>query len=120
MAAVPGSPATPVPDPSTVVHGRDRLLSAADRLLAEARNRKGGALAVIGETGMGQTTVLRGICGTATGCHLLRTTGVAPEAALPMSGLHRLLQPLSRRVADLSAPQRAVLTDLLGPRMPTP
>jgi DNA-binding CsgD family transcriptional regulator len=101
-----------------VVRGRDRLLSAAERLLTEARNRRGGALAVLGGTGMGKTTVLRAICRSATGCQLLKTTGVAPESALPMSGLHRLLQPLSRRVADLSAPQRGVLTDLLGPRTP--
>lgn len=33
-----------------------------------------------------------------------------------MSGLHRLLQPLSRRLSDLSTQQRGVLTDLLGAR----
>jgi DNA-binding CsgD family transcriptional regulator len=107
-----------MPDLSAMVHGRDRLLTAAERLLSDARNRRGGALAVLGATGMGKTTVLRAICANATGCHLLRTSGVAPEATLPVSGLHRLLQPLSRRVADLSAPQRGVLTELLGLRTP--
>jgi DNA-binding CsgD family transcriptional regulator len=118
MASVPGDAAAPAPDPRASVRGRDRLLGAADRLLNEARARRGGALAVFGGTGMGKTTVLRAVCGGAAGHLLLRTSGVAPEAELPLSGLHRLLQPLSRRATELSAPQRAVLSDLLGPRTP--
>lgn len=73
---------------------------------------------MLGGRGMGKTTVLRAICRSATGCHLLSTSGVPPESALPMSGLHRLLQPLSRRLSDLSTQQRGVLTDLLGARTP--
>ncbi len=71
---------------------------------------------MLGGIGMGKTTLLRATCGYGTGHQLLRTSGVAPEATLPMSGLHRLLQPLVRRASDLSAPQRGVLADLLGPR----
>ena len=99
-----------------MMRGRERLLTAAERLLNDARARRGGALAVLGGPGMGKTTVLRAISRGATGCHLLRTSGVAPEATLPMSGLHRLLQPLARHAADLSTPQRNVLTVLLGTR----
>src|ERR1700754_1953505 len=118
MAAVPGNGATPGPDPGARVRGRDQLLNAAERLLNDARERHGGALTVLGGIGMGKTTLLRAICGYGTGCQLLRTTGVAPESTLPMSGLHRLLQPLSRRAADLSVPQRGGLADPLGQRTP--
>lgn len=99
-----------------MTRGRERLLAAAERLLNDARGRKGGALAILGGPGMGKTTVLRTIARGATGYHLLRTSGVPPETTLPMSGLHRLLQPLARRAADLSTPQRNVLTMLLGTR----
>lgn len=98
------------------VRGRDRLLDAADRLLADARNRRGGALVVLGDLGMGKTTVLRAIRDRPTGFLGLRTAGVGAEAALPMSGLHRLLQPLTRHGSELAGPQRTVLTDLLGRR----
>jgi DNA-binding CsgD family transcriptional regulator len=118
MVSVPGPRTAPVSDPSTVVRGRDRLLNASERLLTDARNRRGGALAVLGGTGMGKTTVLRAIYRGAAGCHVLRTSGVEPESTLPMSGLHRLLQPLSRRLAELPSSQHTVLSDLLGPKTP--
>lgn len=99
------------------VRGRDRLLDAAQRLLADARDRRGGALVVLGDLGMGKTTVLRAIRARATGFLVVRTAGVAAEATLPMAGLHRLLQPLTRPGAEPAGPQRAALADLLGRRI---
>ncbi|HEX3791861.1 MAG TPA: AAA family ATPase [Pseudonocardiaceae bacterium] len=120
MASVPGPRPAPVSDPGAVVRGRDRLLSAIDQLLADTRDRRGGALCVLGGAGLGKTTVLRAAGRAATGFHLLSTSGVEPESMLPMSGLHRLLQPLSRQLDDFSATQHAALAELLGPgRSPT-
>ncbi|HEX9338576.1 MAG TPA: ATP-binding protein, partial [Pseudonocardiaceae bacterium] len=77
------------------VHGRDGLLRTVARLLDEARDGRGGALAVLGEPGMGKTSLLGAIGRRASGCHVLGVSGVAPEYALPAAGLHRLLRPVS-------------------------
>src|SRR5690349_15764028 len=74
----------------TPIRGR-----AADRHVIDAllRRAAGGALLIRGEPGTGKSTLLRYAASTAGGI-VLRTAGLAEEAALPYAALHRLLQPL--------------------------
>jgi DNA-binding NarL/FixJ family response regulator len=79
------------------LRGRERELAALLDAAARALSRQGNAVAVLGEPGMGVSTLLG-----ALDCHgfrVLRTSGVAPEQGIPLAGLHRLLQPLGDRVA---------------------
>jgi DNA-binding CsgD family transcriptional regulator len=92
------SGALPVPEPSARLRGRDRLLHAAERLVAGARDRRGGALAVLGGPGMGKTALLGAIGRRATGCLVLAVSGVEPERTLPASGLDRLLRQVCGHV----------------------
>ncbi|HEX4705255.1 MAG TPA: AAA family ATPase, partial [Pseudonocardiaceae bacterium] len=98
MVSELGSGALPVPEPSTRLRGRDRLLHTAERLVTGARDRRGGALAVLGGAGMGKTAVLGTIGRRATGCLVLTVSGVEPERLLPASGLDRLLQQVHDQV----------------------
>lgn len=79
---------------SDAVHGRDALLRKVDRLLADALERRGGALAVLGGPGTGRTTVLDEVGRRATDYLILTVAGVAPERTLPGAALHRLLHPV--------------------------
>ena len=76
----------------------------------------GGAIAVLGEPGIGKTSLLRFAVGYAlsSGLEVLETTGVEAEARLPFAGLHQLLRPLLRKADLLPSPQRRALLSAFG------
>ena len=86
--------------------GAPRLLGRAAEerqlgaLLTAARNGRGGSLLLLGEPGIGKTTLL----GTTSnrGMRELRVTGYEAESTIPYAALHRLMVPLRRHVASLS------------------
>src|SRR6185436_9547871 len=96
------------------LRGRTAERNLIDGLLREATAGRGGALLIRGEPGTGKSTLLTHIAagrtngrtsGRTAGAVLhtvvLRTAGVAEEAALPYAALQRFLQPVRAGVAAL-------------------
>ena len=85
--------------------GRNTELAQIERLLADAREGRGGALVVRGEAGMGKTALLEHAVEAATGFRELHALGVESEAELPFAGLHELVRPVLNRLDELPPPQ---------------
>src|SRR5580658_2615119 len=86
------------------------------RLLAgliDGALRRGSAIVLVGDPGIGKTALLRAAAERAqrAGFTVLDTAGVETEALLPYAGLHRLLRPVLGNAAALPGPlRRALLT----------
>src|SRR2546422_10571720 len=80
--------------PDLALLGRERELGVIEEL-PEQVGRRGGALVVRGEAGVGKTALLdaAGRMAHARGMPVLTTTGVKSEAHLSFAGLHQLLHP---------------------------
>src|SRR4051794_36522090 len=74
--------------------GREAETAAIDALLDRARTGASGALALVGEPGIGKTSLLAYAAERADGFTVLRVLGVESEAELPYAALHQLLHPL--------------------------
>ena len=95
--------------------GRDHEERVIGDLLAGVP-RRGGALVVIGDPGIGKST-LAGIArrsAVARGLKVLATTGVPAESRLPYAGLHQLLRPLRDDIDHLPGPQRGAIHSAFG------
>jgi DNA-binding CsgD family transcriptional regulator/tetratricopeptide (TPR) repeat protein len=95
--------------------GRARETQLLEDLLAAARQR-GGALVVLGEPGIGKSSLVGAAAADARarGFEILTATGVQSEAELPFAGLHQLTRPLSRKVDALPLPQREAMLAAFG------
>jgi DNA-binding CsgD family transcriptional regulator len=97
------------------VVGRDtqltRLAAFVDTVPA-----RGQVLSVLGDPGIGKTTLLDWAAHRATsaGMRVLRATGRESEAGLAFAGLHQLLLPVLGAVADLPERQAQALLGALG------
>src|SRR4051794_796656 len=100
--------------------GRERERARIDRLLAEARAGKSGALLMHGEAGIGKTALMRWAIGQATGLRVLRARGIETESDIPFAGLAELVTPLLDRVDDIPEVQARALRGALalGPATP--
>ncbi|MEU9832215.1 AAA family ATPase [Streptosporangium sp. NPDC048047] len=100
-----------------MLHGRSAEQSVIDRLLADAREGRSGALLVRGEPGIGKTALLDHAAETAEAAgdaRVIRGTGVEPESELPFAGLHLLLRPVLDRAGALPAQQERALRAAFG------
>ncbi|TDD80100.1 helix-turn-helix transcriptional regulator [Actinomadura darangshiensis] len=96
------------------LYGREGELRAIEVMLGRARDGHGGALAVSGDAGVGRSALLDAAGRLAgPGFRVLGTTGVPGETDVPYAGLHRLLRPLSGRVAELPPAHRDALGTVL-------
>jgi DNA-binding CsgD family transcriptional regulator len=84
---------------AATIHGRERELATLHDALDRARRGRGTALVVLGEPGMGKTTLLDAVA--AADVRVLETSGVEAEADLPGAGLHRLLAPITGLIPTL-------------------
>jgi DNA-binding CsgD family transcriptional regulator len=73
--------------------GREQERLALDRLVAQARDGRSGALALVGEAGIGKTALLAYAEQRAEGMRILRARGIESEAEVPFAGLAELLRP---------------------------
>ncbi|WP_344951194.1 ATP-binding protein, partial [Actinomadura miaoliensis] len=86
-----------------------------DRLLADVRLGRSGALVLRGEAGIGKSALLDYAAAAAgDGVRVLRGAGVEPEMELPFAGLHLLLRPALEGIGRLPAPQAEALRGALG------
>ncbi|GAA2554582.1 LuxR family transcriptional regulator [Winogradskya consettensis] len=98
--------------------GRDDQITTLDALLDHAIDRRGGALVLRGEAGIGKSALLEHAAraGRARGMRVLRVTGVQAEVQIAYAGLDLLLRPLRPAASDTSSPYRMAVEvlDLLG------
>ncbi|WP_433294265.1 AAA family ATPase [Actinoplanes sp. CA-030573] len=91
--------------------GRTDVLASLAAMIDNSHG--GGAMILLGDAGIGKTTVLRAAVeyGREHGRIVLQAAGVEPEADLPFAGLHQLLRPVLDLVSVLpEAQRRALLT----------
>ncbi|KAA9153512.1 helix-turn-helix transcriptional regulator [Amycolatopsis acidicola] len=75
------------------VLGRDRELTRLREALELARGGQGTAIAIVGGTGLGKTTLLSAL--VPGDLPVWRTCGETTETSLPLAGLHRLNRTLT-------------------------
>jgi DNA-binding CsgD family transcriptional regulator len=102
------------------IFGRAPELERLDHLFKTAHVR-GKALVVVGDAGIGKSTLLRAAVERAndTGFCVLTTTGVEAETDLPYAGLHEVLRPVHYATSGLPEAQRAALSTAFGIEMGT-
>ncbi|MEU4829792.1 AAA family ATPase [Streptosporangium sp. NPDC023615] len=96
-------------------HGRADERAAIDRLVADARRRRSGALVVRGEAGIGKSALLDHAAEAAAGdMRVLRGVGIEAESELPFAGLHLLLRGVADHIDALPDRQARALRGALG------
>ncbi len=99
--------------PNSLV-GRDHELARIDALLDDATAGRSGALLVVGEPGVGKTTLLEVARARAASFTCLSTRGIEAESHLAYAGLFGLLNPIRHRVADITEYQASALGSALA------
>jgi DNA-binding CsgD family transcriptional regulator len=74
--------------------GRGPELERVGRLVADARRGNGGALRIVGEPGIGKTSLLAEATAGADGLLVIRAAGIEAEANLPYASLGETVGPL--------------------------
>ena len=97
-----------------MIVGRAPELAEIAAVLEAARHGVGASLCLVGEPGIGKTTLLDAAAGSAAGFQVLRATGVATELSLGHGALLALLLPLRDRLDAVPGPQREALAAALG------
>jgi hypothetical protein len=104
-----------------LLYGRAAEQSVIGRLVADAREGRGGALVLRGEPGIGKTALLDYAAWAAdrhepgvTAVRVIRGAGVESGAGLPFAGLHLLLGPARDRVAALPPRQQEAVRGAFG------
>jgi len=94
--------------------GRTPELERLGGVLVAARGGASAALLVVGEAGIGKTSLLEA-AGTAAGdFEVLRARGIEAESELSYAALFELLQPYGDRLGALPGPQREALEGAFG------
>ena len=96
--------------------GREVELSRMEALIADVRTGRGGALVLLGEAGIGKTTLVAAASAMADGLHVVRVTGSQAEHDIPFAGLHAVLGPFATEdnLRTLPSVQRDGLLVALG------
>lgn len=98
-------------DPGAELQGRQRERAVLDRLIEAVRREESQALVLRGEPEVGKTALLEYLVARASGCRVVRPTGVPSEMELAFAGLQQLVAPMLDGVETVPAPQHdAVLT----------
>jgi DNA-binding CsgD family transcriptional regulator/tetratricopeptide (TPR) repeat protein len=96
--------------------GRERELREIAQLLDEARSGRSGALALVGEPGIGKSALLDAAAASAEGMRVLRARGVVSESQIPFAGLFELLRPALDSLRAIPKPQADALESALALR----
>lgn len=103
----------PVPEAAPLC-GRGAELEVVDRLLADARAGRSGALVVRGEAGIGKSALLLHAARRASGMRVLYQVGVETEVELPYATLHALFAEHGDALERLPEVQAGALRVALG------
>jgi hypothetical protein len=96
------------------VVGREPELEAIREVLDRARARHSGALLLVGEAGIGKSTLLDSARAMASDFTCLTARGVESESALAHAGLLELLTPLRHLLGEVPEGQGDALRAALG------
>ena len=96
--------------------GRDRELAELDRALDAARRGRSGVFALVGEPGIGKSSLLDSLAARAAGMAVLRARGIESEAQVPFAGLLELLRPALGSLNRIPPPQAGALESALALR----
>jgi DNA-binding CsgD family transcriptional regulator len=99
--------------------GRDRELAQLDRALDEAREGRSSVFALVGEPGIGKSSLLDSLAARAAGMSVLRARGIESEAQVPFAGLLELLRPALGSLNRIPRPQAGALESALALRPST-
>src|SRR5215475_4654468 len=102
-----------------MLRGRGSELRVLDRLIAEAKTGRAGALLLRGPPGVGKSALLSHAASAADGMTVLRAAGIQAERDMPFSVLHSLFRPVFGLVERLPARQRDALRGALALGPPT-
>ena len=94
--------------------GREGGQRVVGDLLAAARGGRSSVVVLVGEAGMGKTTLLDAAEASATGFLTLRSRAVETEVALPFGGLSELCRPVIDLIDHLDAGHADTLRGALG------
>jgi DNA-binding CsgD family transcriptional regulator len=97
------------PDSRWPLRGRGREQQVLDRFLADVRSGRGQVLVVRGEEGIGKTALLEYLVEQASGCTVVRATGVQAEMELPFASLQQLFGSALGPLARLPDPHREAI-----------
>ncbi|MEU4389127.1 AAA family ATPase [Kribbella sp. NPDC023855] len=97
--------------------GRRAECARLDGLLGAMRTGGSNVLVVLGEAGVGKTTLLDYARQAAGDVQVLRVSGVESEMELPYAALHQLCLPLLDGIDRLPAPQAEALATTFGFRV---
>ena len=104
------------PDPAglTRLRGRRTECAVLDALVTAVRRGESRTLVVLGEAGVGKTSLLEYAEESAADLHRLRAAGVESEMELAFAALHQLCSPVLDHLDRLPAPQRDALRTVFG------
>jgi len=100
--------------------GRERETDALDGVMAAVRSGRSAVLALIGEPGIGKTSLLSYVADSANDLALLRARGIESEMHLPFPGLYELLRLALHLIGRLPNPRAAALEGALALRLGHP
>ena len=106
--------------PSPAFRGRARERHQLDSLLDRTRHSESAVLVLRGEAGIGKTALLHYAARQASGCRVVRVTGMQSELEMPFAALHQLCLPLMEQLPALPEPQARALTVAFGLGSGTP
>jgi DNA-binding CsgD family transcriptional regulator len=102
------------PDGSTGLLGRRSECALLDGLVAAVRDGESRTAQLVGEPGVGKTSLLEYLVGAASDLCVLRTGGVESDMELPYASVHQLCVPLLDLRGQLADPQRSALEVAFG------
>ena len=107
---------TPSPGRERTAELRGRLheLGFLGRLIDAVRAGESQTLVLSGEAGVGKSALLDYVAGHASGCRVVRATGVQSEMELAFAGLQQLCKPFLGHLDRLPGPQRGALQTVFG------
>jgi len=96
--------------------GREQERLALDGVMASARLGRSAVLALVGEAGIGKTSLLEYAAENAAGLRVLRARGVESETNVPFAGLFELLRPALGALSRIPTARAAALESALALR----
>lgn len=97
-----------------MLFGRDHEISVIDRAVRAAQSGSSAVVTILGEPGIGKTSLLEYAVSSAEGFRVLSCWGTESEAELPFAALHQLLHPYLDHLADLPRPQTDAMLTAFG------
>src|SRR3984885_8730226 len=115
---VPSDEVWEVPEdaPRGCLRGRSRELVRLGQLLTGIRSGRSGVFVIRGEAGIGKTALLGQLIEHASGCIVVRATGVQADMELPFAGMQQLFGSMLGSLGRLPDPQRDAVEVAFGLR----